>query len=126
MSLPRASNHASASCDGVHAPDCRGSGFGESEILQLPLLDEIRHRPDSLFDWRLLIDSMLVIEIDVVDAEASERSFASLSDVRGASVDALPRAVGRTDVAELGRDDDVSAPAVYRATNELLVRERAI
>src|SRR6476661_10275974 len=110
----------------MRATDRRGSGLGESEILHLPLFHEIRHRADCLFDWRLLIDSVLVIQIDVLDAEASERFFARPPDVGRTSVQAVPRTIGRTDVAELGRYDEVIAPALYRATNELLVRERAI
>jgi hypothetical protein len=68
---------------------------------------------------------MLVVEVDVVDAEPVERCVDRLPDV-------LRRAVDRTApvlepaVAELRRDDVVVAPPRDRLADQLLVRALAI
>src|SRR3712207_8529797 len=58
------------------ADRCR-CGFGESQVPHLPCLDELLHSPDGLLYGRLGVDTVLVIEVYVVDAEPLEGSVAS-------------------------------------------------
>jgi hypothetical protein len=50
-------------------------------VANLPGLDELGHRADRLLDFGLLVDPVLVVEVDVVDAQALERRLARLPDV---------------------------------------------
>ena len=72
------------------------------------------------------IDAVLVVEVDVVDAEPRERRLAGLADVLGAAVDALPAAVVAAHVAELGRQHDLVASLGDGASDQQLVLERTV
>jgi hypothetical protein len=69
---------------------------------------------------------MLIVEIDVIEAEPLQRCVARRADVRGRAVDAGETAVRTAHVAELRRQHDVLAPVANRASDELLVRERPV
>jgi hypothetical protein len=61
----------------VRAADRLRRGLGEPEVADLALLDELRHRADRLLDRTVSVDAVLVVEVDVVDAEPrSEASHA--------------------------------------------------
>src|SRR5512135_3925560 len=72
--------------DRVSPADGRGCRFAQAEVAHLPLLHQLRHRADGVFDGDVRIDTMLVEEVDVVDSQPSERAFARLAHVRGAAV----------------------------------------
>jgi hypothetical protein len=80
--------HSVGAADGV---DPR---FGESDVADLALRDEFCERPDRLFDRRVRVDAMLVVEVDVVGAEPLERTFDRGANVGRAAVDAGPAGVG--------------------------------
>ena len=63
------------------------------EVADLAGLDELGHRADGLLDRDVLVDAVLVVEVDVVDAEALQRGVAGLPDVLRRAVDAEPLAV---------------------------------
>ena len=107
--------------DGVGAPDRRRRRLGEAEVAHLPLLHELRHRADRLLDRRLQVDPVLVVEVDRLDSETTERRLAGRANVRGAAVDAEELAVRAADVPELGRQHDAFAPAGNRLPDEPLV-----
>ena len=48
-----------------------GRGLGQPEVADLALRDELGHRADGLLDRRVGVDAVLVVEVDVVDAEAA-------------------------------------------------------
>ena len=54
----------------VGAANGGGRGFGESEIFYFAGFHEFGHGADGFFDGRFGIDAMLVVEVDVIDAEA--------------------------------------------------------
>ena len=112
--------------DGVRAADGLGGGFGQSEVAYFAGADELGHRADGLFDRRRGVDAVLVVEVDVIDAEALERGIARLADVVGTAVDAYPRSVVTPLVAELRREDDLVATTANSASEKLLIRERAV
>src|SRR5712691_10096597 len=103
--------------------DARWSEFGpasESQISHLAGLDEFRHRAHRLLDRHLGVDAVQIIEIDRLDAELLEARVAGLAHVFGPAVVGLG-AVRVVDVAELGADDGLVAPAFERAAEHALV-----
>ena len=92
----------------------------------LPASTSSGHRADGLLDRDRRVDPVLVVEVDVVDAEPLQRGVARGPDVVGAAVDADPAAVGVALVAELGGELDLVAAAGDGLADELLVGERAV
>jgi hypothetical protein len=87
-------------------------------------LDEPGHRADRVLDRRLGIDAVLVVQIDVIDAEPLEARIACLPHVLGLAVDPA-LAVHHRD-RELGREHDLVALALDRLADEDLVGVRAV
>src|SRR5438874_646219 len=70
---------------------------------------------------------MLIVEIDSVDAESLQRSFAGLSYVLRLAVHSKKCAGLRiAHVSELGGDDDLIAPSLDCAPDQLFVGVRAV
>jgi hypothetical protein len=88
--------------------------------------DELGHRTDGLLDRRRLVDAVLVVEVDVVDAEPLQRRVARLADVVGGSGDAEVLAVVAAHVAELCGEDDLVPAVGDGPTDKLFVDERAV
>jgi hypothetical protein len=89
----------------------------------LALLDQLGHGTDGLLDRDLGIDAVLVVEVDLLDAEAPQRVLAALAHVLGVTTDPEALAVLAADAAELGRQDDlVAAPGDRRATSFSFVK----
>ena len=112
--------------DRMRAADRLRRRFGQAEVADLAGADEIGHRADRLLDRRRAVDAMLVVEIDVIDAEALQRRVARLAHVVGLPADAEERAVVAAHVAELRRQHDLVAAVADGAADQLLVRERAV
>ena len=97
--------------DGVRAADRRGRGLGQAEVAHLAGRHQLGHRADGLLDRHLGVDAVLVVEVDVVDAEplqAGRRRRGARTRAgrrcRGA------RVLGVAHVAELGGEQDLVAP----------------
>src|SRR3954454_13182774 len=70
---------------------------------------------------------MLIIEIDRLDAEPAQTSFARFADIVGFAAHASTGWVVRiADDAEFRGEHDLIATVLDRATDELLVRERSV
>src|SRR5205807_22943 len=65
-------------------------------------------------------------DVDAIGAEPLERSVASGEHVLAVAADPESLALLVTDIAELGREHDLVAPALDRTADEPLVRERAV
>ncbi len=100
--------------------------LGEAEVAHLPLLDQFGHRADGLLDRRVGVDAVLVVEVDVVGAEALERGFAGAQHVLAVAADAEALAGLVAHVGELGRECDLVPATLDRPADEDLVRERAV
>src|SRR5271155_775475 len=61
--------------------------FGEAEIFYFAGFDQFGHSAYGVFDRRVRVDAMLVIEIDVIDAKAFQGSVAGGADVFGLATD---------------------------------------
>jgi hypothetical protein len=95
-------------------------------VADLALGDELGHRPDRLLDRRVGIDAVLVVEVDVIDAEALQRGIAGLAHILRVAAHAEELAVLAAHVGELRRQHDVVATVGDRLADELLVRERPV
>ena len=111
---------------GVRAADRLGAGLGEADVADLALLHQFGHRADGLLDRRVGVDAVLVVEVDVVDAQALQRALAAAWTYSGLpsiepSVDSSPG------VAELDRRTwspgrpRRAGPAIARPTSRSLV-----
>src|SRR5262245_38418714 len=90
-------------------------------MAHLALLDEALHRADGVLDRHARIDAVLEVEVDRVDLEPGEALVAGFDHVLRPAVRGR-LAVGRTHVAELGRDHRLRAIAVgERAGEQLLI-----
>ena len=69
---------------------------------------------------------MLVIDVDVVNPQPSERAFAGLAYVLRPAVDALPAVIRAAHEAELRGHSHFVTPAADRLADQLLVGERAV
>jgi hypothetical protein len=113
--------------DGLGAPDRGGRRLREAEVADLALLHQLRHRPHRLLDRNVRINAVLVVEIDVVHAEAAQRALARAVHVLGAAVDpAAARVFGIADDPELGGQDHLVAPLCDGAPDQLLVGVRPV
>src|SRR6266581_5418758 len=110
----------------VRAFDGLGRGFREPEIAHLALLDELGHRAHGVLDRGIGIHAMLIVEIDDLDAETAQARLAALPDVLGLAVDAAIAPVLATDVAELGGEDHLVAPATDGTCDQLLVASHPV
>jgi len=72
----------------VRAADCLGRGLRQAQVADLAVAYQLAHRSDRLLDRDLRIDAVLVVEVDVVDAEPLERGVAGIADVLGTAIDA--------------------------------------
>ena len=86
----------------------------------LPCCFQLRHGADRVLDRHRLVDAMDVVEVDVIGAEPREALVARLHHVVRMALGAR-LAVRQADVAELGRQDVLVAPALEPAADQLLV-----
>ena len=113
--------------DGVGAADRLGRRLREPQEADLAGIDELGHRADGLLDRDVGVDAVLVVEVDVVDAQAPQRRVARVHHVLGAAVDAARRGVlGVADDPELGGQHHLVAPVGDRLADELLVGVRPV
>src|SRR5215213_1509646 len=69
--------------DRVGPSDSLGRGLGNAEIAHFSGVHELFHRAPGLFDGRLGVHTVLVVEVYVVDPQALQRSVASFSHIVG-------------------------------------------
>src|SRR5437868_9731525 len=58
-----------------------GAGFRQTEIAHLAGANQLRHRAYGFLNRRLRVDSMLIVEINAINAETVQAGFACLLDV---------------------------------------------
>src|SRR2546422_459018 len=95
-------------------------------MAHLPGLHQLAHRADCVLDGDLGVDTVLVVEVDVVDSEPPQRSVARLAHVFRLAAHAEEGPVLAADVPELGRDHHLVAAAANRLSHEFLVAEGAV
>ena len=110
----------------VSAADGVRRRFGQAQMTHFAGLDQFGHRADGFFDGNSWIDAMLVIQIDMIDAEPLEAGIAGRMYVLGCSIDAGERAIGAAHMTELGGQHDVLAARPQDLSEQALVGAGAI
>jgi hypothetical protein len=96
--------------------------LGQTEVADLARLHELRHRADGLLDGDIGIDAVLVIEVDVIGAQAGERSFDGAARVRGTPIERTgPRVSGSiANPNFVAISTSLRRPAIARRTSSSL------
>jgi hypothetical protein len=92
----------------------------------LALAHEFSHRSNRIFDRRVGIDAMLVIEVDDINPQPFQAFVAALAHIVRLSVDPQKLAVGSPHVAEFGSDNNIVALALDGLAEELLIGSHPI
>jgi hypothetical protein len=108
------------------APNGVRRGFGQSEVTHLAGLDQIRHGAHGFLDLDLRVDAVLVVQIDMIDAQTRLRLASQARARTRGSVDAEERAVGTAHVAELGGEHDFLAARFQDLRQQALVGTDAV
>ena len=100
--------------DGMGAADGLRARFGEAEVLDLALLDQLLHRPGHVFDRHVGVDAVLIEQIDDVGLQPLERGLGDLLDMLRPAVEA----------ARSGRGCRIDVEAELRGDHHLLAERR--
>jgi hypothetical protein len=73
--------------DGVGSADCVRSCFGEANVADLAFRDQLGQSTDGVFDRGVRVDTVLVVQVDVVCPEAPEGTVDGYGAIRGAAVE---------------------------------------
>ncbi len=110
----------------VRAADRCGAGLRQSQVAHLAFFDQTAHGTDGLFDRNLGVDTVLIVEVDMIDPQALKRSVAGAAYVVGFSADALETLVVTPHDPEFRRDHPVVPTIFDRSANQPLVLERTV
>ena len=110
----------------VRASDRVGCGFGQAKVADLARLNELGHGTNGVLDRRVRINAVLIIEVDHIDLQPAQGCLASRAHIVRLSIDADKRAIGRPDIAELGRKHDLVAAIFDGFPNQLLIPTQSI
>src|SRR4029079_9301190 len=101
--------------------------FTQTQILDLSGFHQIAHCPDGIFDWYVGIDSMLIVEIDAIDAQTLERSVTGRAHVFRSTVDRSYRRIGRVAYdGKLCSYDHIIAMVSKCFAHQFFICERAV
>jgi hypothetical protein len=112
---------------GVRATQSLGTRFGHADVTDFAFLDEFLHCAERVLDWYVGIDAVLVIEVDIIDAEPSQARLAGAADVIRFSVN-----ISRCEIFEVALitefrcEDDFVAPSFNGLADQFFVFERAV
>ena len=113
---------------GVGAPERVGRDFRKAYRADLACCDKSRQFPDCVLDRNRFVDTMDIVEVDVIDAEPLPRAVKGLAHVSRAIVEKTA-AVVATANGELGRERDFGAPALIfgqKLADQLLAEPIAV
>src|ERR1700683_3901315 len=101
--------------------------FRQAQVTDFAFLHQLRHRAYSLLDWSAVIDAVLIIKIDCLDAQPLQAGLARLADIVWFATD--PADVGIFLVAnnpEFGGQYNLVATSANSLADELFVDERSV
>src|SRR4051812_23047742 len=61
-------------------------GFRQAEETNLALLNQILHRACNIFHWHVGIDSVLIVEINIIGTESSQAALNCAANLSGLAV----------------------------------------
>jgi hypothetical protein len=105
--------------DRVRPPDGRRAGLGQPDVADLARGHQLAEGSDRFLDGCARVHPVLVVQVDAIGAEPSQRPVDRRPDVGGCAVHAGP--AGVRDEAELGGQNDVVPAALDRAPDQFLV-----
>src|SRR5262249_49331923 len=101
--------------------------LAQAEVTHLPLPHQLRHGADGLFNGDFGIDTVLVVEVDVIAPHPLSRALAGLAPVpRPAAYAPASPTVRAAHEAELRGHPHCVTPAADRLADQFLVGERAV
>src|ERR1051325_1164994 len=119
--------HGSNGMDRVGAANRLCARLRQAEEPHFTCAHQLGHRANRLFNRRIRIDAMLVIEIDYLYVESLQTGFARRAHViRSAADAAVFRPIWIAQDPELCRDNGLLAATAQRAADQLLVRVRSV
>jgi hypothetical protein len=92
----------------------------------LPFGHQLGHGADRVLDGCVRVDPVLVVQVDVIRAQPTQRPFDRGTDVRGAAVEIAWSAAGMGDHSELCRHHYLVATALDGSPDEFLVGVRPV
>src|SRR6185369_3068096 len=102
-------------------------GFRESDEANLSAFHQFGHCSDGFFYGSFGIDAMLVVEIDVIDAEAFQRGVAGSTNVFPlATYSPVARVLFLTNVGELGSEEYLVATIADRLSDQFFIVAHSI
>src|SRR3954470_5495318 len=100
--------------------------LGEAKVKHFALGDQSGDRLRRLLDRRLLVDTVLVVKVDVVRAETLERALDGKANIRSTTVDDSWATTGMGDEPKLRRDDYLFATAFDGLTYDLFAMKGSV
>src|SRR5262245_47603708 len=99
--------------NGMRAADCLSACLRETEKSHHAFAHKLCHGANGLFNRRVWVDAMLVVQIDHLRAESAQTSFTSLADIIPLTADpAIVRSCGITQDSKLcGNDGQLTIAA---------------
>ena len=105
----------------------RGRGFGQAQKTHFAGAHQLGHGAHGVFDGHGFVDAVLVVQINLLDAQTLSAGVATGLHVFGPAIDAARRRVGRVARdAELGRDEHVLSAPCNRLANQQFMGVRPI
>ena len=114
--------HRRKRADGLGARNRLGTGFGKPPAEDLSFGDQVLHEKRHLFDGHLRVDTVQIIEIDVIGLQTRERPFDRLAKHFGTRVEVLRAGLEVELNAALRRDHDFVADGLQGLAHKRFVR----
>jgi hypothetical protein len=114
--------------DFVRATNRLDAGFGEAEVPDLALLNEVLHGSGDIFNRHVGVDAVLIEEVDDIGLKSFQRGLGDLADVLRLAIDSSqwPLGFGIDFESELGGDHDLITEGNEGLADQFLVGERAV
>ena len=99
--------------------------FGEPEVFDLAVANQILYCPRDVFDRDVRVDAVLIQKIEPIGLQSGQRSVGDLPDVRGTAVE--PRLLAALELeTKLGRNHHLIANRAEGLADEYFIRERSV
>ena len=112
--------------NGVRTPNRVGTCFGQADVADLALGDQLGQGTDRLLDRSSGVHPVLVVEVDVVGPKTLKRSLHGDADARGTAVGGSVLSARIRDKAELRRHHYLVTSAFDGTTDKFLAVVRAV
>ena len=103
-----------------------GAASDKPKVADLARLYKLGHGSNGVFDRRVGIDPVLIVEVDHVHLQPAQRSFAGQAHIVRLSINSDESAIGRPDIAKLRRKDDLVSTILDGFANEFLVLTQSV